>query len=311
MSIRTFQPGDESAQMSIYNQAASVLPGVKLATLDEIRRRTTADDFDPETRLYAIENDHPVAYATYQTNGRISYPWCLPGAEKWREPLLEAVLTRTRQRGLRQVFVAYQEDWQPIRDLFLEHDFVQSREMLNYVLELTDVPTSAMGTIQAITPFEKSDLPALLKMASEVSDASEGVIEESWIRNRYFSSDCLFVLRNRTTKEPEAFGVLVQNPDYADVRQLNARMPCFRLGAFGTEGMSVKRINGLFSFLVRDPKLVSPMGLDLLAYANSQLQDEELEALAAQVPSDVPHLASFYRQYFSLQGKFPVFTKAL
>jgi hypothetical protein len=33
--------------------------------------------------------------------------------------------------------------------------------------------------------------------------------------------------------------------------------------------------------------------------------------LAAQVPSDVPHLLRFYQQYFRRQGGFPVFDREL
>ena len=45
MTIRTFRPGDDIAQVSIYNEAAASLPKFKPATVDEIRRRTRAADF--------------------------------------------------------------------------------------------------------------------------------------------------------------------------------------------------------------------------------------------------------------------------
>ena len=34
-------------------------------------------------------------------------------------------------------------------------------------------------------------------------------------------------------------------------------------------------------------------------------------ALAAQCPSDVPHLVGFYTRYFKEQGRFPVLEQAL
>jgi hypothetical protein len=88
-------------------------------------------------------------------------------------------------------------------------------------------------------------------------------------------------------------------------------MPCFRLGAFGTEGMQWKRINGLFSFLAAPGKDVNPLGLELLSHAIPRLYETELETLAAQVPSDAPHLLRFYEQLFRKQGSFPVFEQAL
>src|SRR5262245_42221951 len=100
MSTRTFQPGDETAQVSIYNEAAAELPKFKPATVDEVRRRCRAADFDPATRLYAIEDGRPVAYATFQPNGRVSFPWCRKGRERWAGPLFDQVLAALRARGI-------------------------------------------------------------------------------------------------------------------------------------------------------------------------------------------------------------------
>ena len=56
-------------------------------------------DPDPGSRYFAIENGQVVGYAAFGPNGRISYPWCLPGAEAYREPLLDAVLTEMHSAG--------------------------------------------------------------------------------------------------------------------------------------------------------------------------------------------------------------------
>jgi hypothetical protein len=88
-------------------------------------------------------------------------------------------------------------------------------------------------------------------------------------------------------------------------------MPCFRLGAFGTEGMTTKRINGLFSFLAADGRDTQPFALDLLGYAAYKLQDTDVETFAAQVPSDAGHLLRFYKQYFQRQGSFPILERPL
>ena len=89
-------------------------------------------------------------------------------------------------------------------------------------------------------------------------------------------------------------GILITNPTYADPKVVDAGMPCFRLGAFGTEGMQTKRLKGLFSFLTRDDNQCGLVGVDLVAHAASQLQEsDDITALAAQVPSDAPHLLRF------------------
>ena len=92
MKIRTFLPGDDAAQVGIYNEAAAALPKFKPATLDEVRRRCHAADFDPATRFYAEENGLPVGYATFQTNGRVSFPWYRKGHEAAAPLLFDAVL---------------------------------------------------------------------------------------------------------------------------------------------------------------------------------------------------------------------------
>src|SRR5262249_47230732 len=102
-----------------------------------------------------------------------------------------------------------------------------------------------------------------------------------------------------------AVGIVVTDPGYADVKQIDANMPCFRLGAFGTEGMQTKRINGLFSF-VAQPADCNRVGLDLMNHAAFLLRQTTVETLAAQVASDAPHLLRFYEHHFRKQGGFPV-----
>ena len=89
-------------------------------------------------------------------------------------------------------------------------------------------------------------------------------------------------------------------------------MPCFRLGAFGTEGLTTKRIKGLFSFVTRPDRSVFSLGMDLLSYAVNMLTDEdEISYFAAQAASDATALSAFYNQFFERQGSFPVFEKVL
>jgi hypothetical protein len=311
MTIRTYQPGDETAQVSIYNEAAAALPKFKPATLDEVRRRCRAADFDPGTRFYALEQGRPVAYITFQANGRVSLPWCRPGHERWAAPLFERLLEAMRGRGLTRAFAAYRGDWPAARDFFLAHGFSQDREMLNYVIDLIEMPTPAAKVSTIITPLTPGDLDALAEMGAGVLRVNRQGLEREFFRNPYYEPTSLFALRQRDGGKPTAIGVLVANPAYAAPNALDAMMPCFRLGAFGTEGLTTKRINGLFSFLVDDPRNVSRSGLDLLGHAAYLLQETQVETLAAQAPSDVPHLVRFYQQYFRPQGRFPLFERAL
>lgn len=313
MAIRTFQPGDAAAQAAIYNEAAADLPKFKPATVAEVQRRTGAPDFDPGTRFFAIEGGRPVAYAVFNANGRVSYPWCLKGHAVHAVPLFGRVLEAMRARGLRRAFAAYRADWGTVNDFFRANGFAQAREMVNFITEVLDLPTIPGRPSSVIAPMRREDVPAVLELAPQalrVRTAAE--LERHLFANPYFGPEALFVLRSRTGGGPVAAGVLVQNAAYADPKMVDSAMPCFRLGAFGAEGMQAKRIKGLFSFVARADPNVNALGLDLLGHATFRLdQGEDISNLAAQVPSDVPHLLRFYERNFRRQGSFPVFERDL
>ena len=311
MSIRPYQPGDETAQVGIYNEAAADQPKFKPATLDEVRRRCHAKDFEAGTRFYAVEGGRPVAYATFQSNGRVSFPWCRKGHERWAEPLLEHVLQAMRARGLTRAYAAYRADWPAVRDFFLAHGFVQTREMLNFFVDLIEMPTPAARPGTTFSPLTRDDLPVLLSAAPDVLRVGLEELDRALLRNPYFPPESLFALRSRDDGQVRAAGIVIANTAYANPKLLDAMMPCFRLGAFGTEGMTHKRINGMFSFVVAEPRDVNRLGLDLLGQAAYRLQDTAVETFAAQVASDVPYLVRFYQQYFRLQGRFTLFERTL
>jgi hypothetical protein len=308
VTIRTFRPGDESAQAAIYNEAAADLPRFKPAAVEELQRRTRAQDFDPSLRFFAEEDGRPVAYVTASANGRVSYPWCLKGHERHAEPLFQTVLEALAGRGVRKVFAAYRGDWPVVLNFFRGRGFRQAREMVNYFIDLVDMPTAPARPSSAITPLRREDVPAVFALAPQALRASTAAaLEAHLFDNPYFSPESAFVLRSRSDQTPVAAGVLILDRSYADPKQVDAAMPCFRLGAFGTEGMQTKRINGLFSFLARPDNDISPLGLDLIGHAAYRLQDtEDVGTLAGQVPSDVPHVVRFYERHFRRQGSFPV-----
>jgi hypothetical protein len=210
-----------------------------------------------------------------------------------------------------RAFAAYRADWKAQCDFFTARGFRLAREMVNFVIDLADMPTPAAsptGGFAALTPSDVSEVLGLAPQALLVCTSAQ--LEQHLLHNVYFKPEAVFVRRGRTGAIA-AVGVLVEDPKYANPNQLDAAMPCFRLGAFGTEGMSVKRINGLFSFLAPPGNDVNPLGLSLLGEASYRLRSTELDCLAAQVPSDVSHLVRFYQQYFRRQGSFPVFEREL
>lgn len=313
MEIRAYRPGDEAAQVSIYNEAAGELPKFKAATLDEVRRRTRAADYDPSTRFLALVDGKPVAYAGFQLNGRVSVPWCRKGHEAAAEPLFQRVLQAMTERRLPRAFAAYRGDWPVVQEFFQQHGFQARREMVNYALDFVEMPTPMARPSSTIGPATPDDIPALLEWGANILLMRDrAALEQYLFHNAYFPADSLFALRTRAGGAPLAVGIVVANPEFANPLQVDSAMPCFRLGAFGTEGMSSKRINGLFSFLVApDSRDVNVLGLDLLGYAAFKLRETEVETFGAQVPSDAGHLFRFYKQYFQRQASFPIMEHTL
>jgi hypothetical protein len=312
MTIRTFTAGDDLAQVSIYNEAAGDLPKFKPATLDEIRRRCRAADFDPTARFYALLNNRPMAYMSFSASGRISYPWCRKGQEALAEPLLECVLAEMKKRGLTTAWAAYRHDWLRLREFFLKHGFPQVREMVNWVMDLVDMPTPAARPLLPIAPLTAEDVPAILNLyPSMLRLKTVEALTKHLLHNEYFPADSIYVLHGKAHGQTVAVGAIVANPNYAHPRAVDVQMPCFRLGAFGTEGLNCKRINGLFSVLMPEGGNVNPLALDLLGHAAHLLERTDVETLGAQVASDVPHLMRFYKQYFTRQGSFPIYERGL
>ena len=311
MEIRTFRPGDDVAQVSIYNEAAADLPKFKAATLDEVRRRSRAPEYDPSTRFIALADGRPLGYAGYHLNGRVSYPWFRKGHDAVAQPLFERVLQAMKERGLTRAFAAYRADWPVQQEFFQKNGFQLRREMVNFTLDLVDMPTPMARPSSTVGPATPDDIPAIQEFGTNILLIRERAALEAYLfHNPYFPADSVFVLRNRAGA-PLAVGLLVANPAYANPLQVDSAMPCFRLGAFGTEVMQTKRINGLFSFLAPDGRDVNPMALDLLGYAAYKLRDTDVDTFGAQVPSDAGHLHRFYKQYFQRQASFPILDRPL
>ncbi|MFM8273061.1 MAG: hypothetical protein ACKODX_12105 [Gemmata sp.] len=311
MNIRTFQPGDEATQATLYNVAALSLPGFKAATADDVRKRTRARGFDPTTRFYAEVNGQLVGYCTLEpAQQRVSVPWCKKGHEAASGPLFDAALGAARARGLTSVFAAYRRDWAPVLRFLTDNGFKIKRDVINYWADPVDLPTLVFQSRMRINRLRREDIPALAAMGRGVLRVPEEELERYLFANPYFPSEALLVLR-APDDTPTAVGIGLESGTYADVKKVDPLSPCFRLGAFGTEGLNVKRVNGLFSFLVVKPENAISAGLALLLEASQEMTEGTVAALAAQCPSDVPHLAAFYGQFFKEHGRFPMLEKQL
>jgi hypothetical protein len=298
-------------QARIYNTAAASLPGFKPGKPEEIARRLHAGDSDPHAMFYATENGDVLGYAVFASSGRISVPWCLPGGEAVREPLLETVVAAMKTRGLPEAWAAYRADWSPVLDFLRGHDFTQNRSMINYVTE-----TSRLAAIDRIPPnrlvthLQRAELPNLATLAPTIFGAFEvHTLEQFFWENPFYSfPDHLLALKDAETGDIKGVSLLVLDDRFADPTKIDSSMPCFRLGAFGTEGQRHKRVNGLFSCIFADQR----EGDLLLNASLAAVPDKSaLIHLAAQAPSDAPHLCTWYDRFFERQASFPILSRLL
>jgi hypothetical protein len=308
MEIRHYQPGDETVQAEIFNTAASPFKAFKPASVDEIRRRYQSVDPDPTTKFYAVKDGRVVGYAAFNPNGRISFPWCLPDATEARELLLSALFDTMRDRGFTEAWAAYRADWREVIDEFKSHGFTPTREMINYVAEVQSLPSATVPTkfrISAVRPDDLARLPGAVR-AIFASDDPDALARFFW-ENLYFESSALFGLTDATTQSVRGLGLTVTNTVFADPTKLDSSMPCFRLGAFGTESERHKRVNGMVSVLFE----TESEGEVILAEARRRLEASACANAAAQAPSDQPDLCRFYDRWFRRQGSFPILSRGL
>ena len=302
MHIRTYQPGDERAQARIYNVAAGSLPGFKPANPEEILRRLHAGDFDPRTMFYAIENDDVVGYAVFGPNGRVSFPWSLPGAESVQLPLLEAVLAEMSRRGLTDAWATYRADWSPVLDFMQRQHFAQIRSMINYVAKLSHFwmldPLPLNRLVTKLERHELSRLPALIPASFDNLDL-DAIGRFFWENPFYAFRDHLLALKDAESGDIRGISLLVIDDRFADPTKIDSSMPCFRLGAFGTESQRHKRVNGLYSCLFMDEHDGDLLLAASLAAVSGQ---STFNHLAAQAPSDATTLCAWYDRHFQMQG---------
>lgn len=309
MEIRPYKPGDEFAQADIFNDVAASLPGFKPAAAADLRRRWEGPDAQAMLRLYAVdEAARIVAYVTLNANGRLSYPWCLPGHEKAREPLLTEALAAASRRGLERVWTTYRDDWTPVLAFFMAAGFRHECDQINYVADLHDLPVSSRAKNRMFCPMSRDEFRQISQIAGNLFQQTDPfLLAHYYADNDFFSPSSVFAINDTSDGHLRGVGLVISDPRYADPTQIDPRMPCFRLGVFGTESERHKRVKGLVSFLFKDIE----DGVALLGEAARRLRAGGLIHAAAQVSSNAGHLVAFYDAYFKRQGSFPILSRDL
>jgi hypothetical protein len=140
-----------------------------------------------------------------------------------------------------------------------------------------------------------------------IAPSDPGPLETFFWKNRYFDPSSLFALRSGETGHLLGVGLAIINPEFAEPIKLDPAMPCFRLGAFGTEQERHKRVNGMFSGLFPS----SSAGEVLLGEAKRRLESSGVRHVAAQAASDQVDVVAFLDRRLKRQGSFPIYSRVL
>jgi hypothetical protein len=308
MIIRNCQPGDAEHEAAIYNAAAARLPGFRPVSADDVRRSMNGR-FEPSTRFFAEEGGQVIGYAGFDPTGRVHYPWCLPGHEKLSHLLFGAVLRSLASRQVSRAYAACRPDWADQQEFFEDHGFSPAREVVNFTQSISDLPTMFQRPGLNVTLIQPDDVPAVEAIVPGYLRLAGRRLADYLLRNPAFPADAVYVLRKKDGT-PQGVGVLIDNGAYPGVESLDPQSPNYWFGAFGTEGLPGKKVNGLFSFLAPEGRDAQLIGQDLLWYGTSRMETNTFELLAAQAPTDAPHLMAFYERYFEKAGSFTVYERA-
>ena len=262
-------------------------------------------------RFYATENGEVVGYAVFSPFGRVSFPWCLPGAEILREPLLDAMIAEMKKRNIADAWAAYRADWSPVLEFLCKHEFIEKCAMVNFVAEISNLHAADhLPVNRVVEHLQRDDLPRVVKLTPALfADTDLRALDRFLWENPFYNfPERLLALKEPRTGEIHAVSLLVSDGRFADPSKIDSSMPCFRLGAFGTERERHKRVNGLFSCVFRDEG-----DADLLLHAALATTSgrSNLTFLAAQAPSDSPALCHWYDRHFQRQGSFPILSRKL
>ncbi|HEX3146849.1 MAG TPA: hypothetical protein VHR66_02035 [Gemmataceae bacterium] len=310
MLIRNCQPADAAQEAIVYNVAAARLPGFRPVSTEQARRVASARANESSSRICAEVDGRLVGYVSFEPNGRVNYPWCLPGHEKLAHHLFGTVLRTLGDRKVARAYAACRGDWAEQVEFFKDHGFVKVRDIVNFTQSIADLPTMFQRPGLNITLFKPDDLPEIERFVPSLPRLNGAVLADYFDDASAYPRDAAFVLR-RKDNQIQGVGILIDDESFASVDSLDPRMPNSWLGAFGTDGFAIKRVNGMFSFLAPPGKDAVVTAQDLLWYGTSRMETNSFEFVAAQAPSDVPHLLSFYERYFEKQGSFPVFERDL
>src|SRR5262249_42473212 len=151
-------------------------------------------------------------------------------------------------RGFTAAWATYRTDWPPVLNYLRRHGFAEIRSMINYVAETSSFSVlDQLPPTRLVTKLKRDELPDLAKlMRARLGKLDvETLGRYFWENSFYAFADHLLALKEAGSGNVRGISLLVVDDRFADPTKIDPSMPCFRLGAFGTENQRHKRVNGL------------------------------------------------------------------
>src|SRR5258708_15922088 len=219
MLIRNCQPADAEHEATVYNTAAARLPGFRPVTIDQVRRAATSRTTDHTTRFCAEDGGRLVGYASFESTGRVNFPWCLPGHEKMAHQLFGAVLRSLADRKVRRAFAPCRADWADHIEFFEDHGFTKVRDVVNFTQSIADLPTMFQRPGLNVTMVRPEDVPAIEQLIPGFLRLHGPELADYLLKNPAFPADAVYVLR-RKDGSPLGLGILIDDAASSSVHEL-------------------------------------------------------------------------------------------
>ena len=314
MTIRTFQAGDDAAQGRIYNEAAGRPAAVQARDAGRAAPPARGPDFDPGTRFFAWRG-RPARRLRHVPRQRPRQLPLVPQGPRGGAPSRSSRPSSTRCAGaaIAGAFAAYRADW-PAAARVLRRPRLRARRARWSIRHRHRRHADAVGPLAShITPLTPADVPAVLRpgRASCAADdrrrARGSTSSTTPTSRRRRCSCCAAAAATSRRRRGAGRRVAGATPTPAG-RSRHALLPPRGVRHRGADP-SASTACSASSPPTR--ATCRRCALDLLGHATQRLQDTEVETLAAQVPSDAPHLLRFYKRSSAGRGVSRVFERPL
>jgi hypothetical protein len=177
MEIKTFSEEYLEKQYEIGHQNLSTWLGARQTPVSRLRELYSKNDFNPETKFYAIENNEVVGFIpakqTGDTSANLEFPLMANGYENSRDQLMQFAMDALREKGITKVITRASPLWGDTMDLTNKYDY-RLKELMWKNAQLDVNSYVGRGTNGDITiDVSEADLPEIKQILIEFRENNE------------------------------------------------------------------------------------------------------------------------------------------